>query len=163
MSVTATGLAAVAKAAGDGLSILKALRGEISRPEVKRVVIALNTVYFMPSGTLHALKKAKGGRLSSGEAQRALDAFDADEEIVSKALDCLRSENIHTLAINIKQKQALELIRYEKISVRREVREILHSAATERDMKQGVAELVEKIEQLNQEVGSIEELLSSKL
>ena len=163
MSVTATGLATVAKAAGDGLSILKALRAEISRPEVKRVVLALKTVYFMPSGTLHALTEATSGRLSSRDAQKALDAFDADEPIVAKALDSLRSENIQTLAISIRQKEALELIRYGKISVRRDVREILRSLPSETDMKQGVAELVQQIEQLNQEVGSIEELLSSKL
>ena len=138
------------KTAQASLSLFQALRRELGRPNIKRVVQSLSFVYFMPSGVLRALEAAADGSLDPEAARRVLADFRGDDTAAKEALERLRSENISSLDIDLSQRETLEMIRFGKISIRRDVAAILERLAGTSGASTGeVAELVGRIKALN--------------
>jgi hypothetical protein len=131
----------------------QALRQEISG--------ALRTLYFTPRGVTALLKKIDGGeKVSRDEVSTALIQFNDGEPEVERAAANLLFERLsreHGLSLRTIQK--LEMVRYGKISLRRNIQNEINYYGIGRTKpdKEAVKALLADIEKLNAMILDVEE------
>jgi hypothetical protein len=154
--------------AASGLEIVSSFRG-LKRPgpndseQAARVVEALRAIYFVPAGVIGALRKLASNDALTGHDVAEFERFDAHDEKVYEATSRLDFEKLLSLPVfSIRAARELELIRWNKINLRRDVREALHSHIRQgRTIKADEANrLLELVVSLNEQIESAEEHLN---
>jgi len=151
----------------DGLQIVKAFTDDqkSGSPRLDRlddeIVDALRSIYFVPQGVLTLLEEvAEGRQPDAQQVEVVLPRFNDGEWRVGRALAVLEFDDLSgNREISLRRARTLDLLRYGKIHLRRDIQELLnHSLTFGRPISPEAARaLLERVHALNAEIESLEE------
>jgi hypothetical protein len=152
----------VAKAVKDLLP--KGGDGEYAKGVKQEISAALRTIYFTPRGVIALLKKIDAGEeVSREEVSATLIQFNDGEPRVERAAANLLYERLsREFGLSLRVVQQLELIRYGKVSLRRQIQEEINYYGLGRTTpnKEKVKFLLGEIEKLNAAILDVEEVVN---
>lgn len=136
-----------------------------STPRLNREISqALRAIYFTPNGVLSLLKEVAEGRHPDPErTKELLIEFNDKEWNVRESLDALDFDRLSKqLGLTLGTARKLDLIRFGKLSLRREIQSEINYYGQRRASpdKRKVHQLLAAIEQLNCEIEDIERLVN---
>jgi hypothetical protein len=153
-----------------GFDLAKAIKdlvpkGRNDQALKEEISAALRTLYFTPRGVTALLKKIDAGeKVSKEEVSQALLQFNDGEPAVERAAAALLFERLSgEFGISLRTIQKLELVRYGKLSLRRNIQDEInfYGIGRTKPNKEAVKSFLSEIEELNAMILDVEEAVSA--
>jgi hypothetical protein len=153
-----------------GLDLAKAVKDWVPKNRDDKalqdqICAALRTFYFTPRGVVALLRKIDlGEKVSEEELSKALLEFNDGEPAVARASELLAFERLENeLGISLRTVQTLELLRYGKLSLRRDIQNEInyYGRGRVKPNREKIKELLAQIDKLNSVILEAEEVVGS--
>lgn len=130
-----------------------------------QICAALRTFYFTPRGVVTLLRKIDAGeKVTEEELSEALLRFNDGEPAVARAADLLAFERLEKeFGISLRTVQTLELVRYGKLSLRRDIQDEInyYGRGRVKPDREKIKKLLADIDALNSVILEAEEVVGS--
>lgn len=139
---------------------LKAAVNHVQQRELRAILAQLRIVFFTPDETRRTIDRVLSGKeLTPFQVQEFAQQFDRNEPRVQAALKSLEAAILEQgVKIPIRDEELLHRIRWEKLSIRREVRECLYDPLVHEQQPdlERVARLQSDVERVNAAVEALD-------
>ena len=160
MIVEAMSVAAAGLDLASSVLALPESKKQTSAAQIDSVIGALRAIYFVPQGTISLLDNiAEGRTIDVDEARSLFEDFDGRDKQVYDATDKLDYNQLMDMGhFSIRASRELEMLKWNKVSLRNEVRQFLRPVVNGQTPDRGEASrLRTMLEALNEKIEQLEE------